>query len=108
MNSIGRILLKKTFLSLLKGNGHGLATILNFLGNLSSRSEIKLLANLLLTDKTHPFFKIIERFQAEINPVSREKIFRNLFLKSKNNGRNGTPPTIFISVTSRCNLQCIG
>jgi len=108
MNSIGRILLKKTFLSLLRGNGHRLATLMNFLGNLSNRSEIKLLANLLLTDKTHPFFRVIERFQTEINPVSREKIFGNLFLKSKNNGKKGTPPTIFISVTSRCNLLCKG
>lgn len=108
MNSIGRILLKKTCLSLLRGDGHRLATLLNFLGNLSTRSEIKLLANLLLTDKTHPFFRVLERFKNEINPVSREKIFRNLFLKPKNNGKNGTPPTIFISVTSRCNLRCIG
>jgi len=108
MNSIGRTLLKKTFLSVLRGDGHRLAALLNFLGNLSTRSEIKLLANLLLTDKTHPFFKVIERFQTEINSVSREKIFRNLFLKSENNGKNGTPPTIFISVTSRCNLLCRG
>ena len=47
-------------------------------------------------------------FKTEINPVSREKIFRNLFLKPKNSGGNGTPPTIFISVTSRCNLLCRG
>jgi MoaA/NifB/PqqE/SkfB family radical SAM enzyme len=108
MNSIGRILLKKTFLSLLRGDGHRLATLLNLFGNLSTRSGIKLLANLLLTERTHPFFKVIERFQTEINPVSREKIFKNLFWKSKNNGKNGTPPTIFISVTSKCNLLCKG
>jgi len=50
----------------------------------------------------------MERFQNEINPACREKIFENLFLKSNTKEKKGTPPTIFISVTNRCNLLCKG
>jgi MoaA/NifB/PqqE/SkfB family radical SAM enzyme len=85
-----------------------LLSLINNLVKLGSLRETKLLANVLLTDRSHPFFKVLERFQHEINPVCREKIFENLFLKSKSDVKTGTPPTVFISVTTRCNLLCKG
>jgi MoaA/NifB/PqqE/SkfB family radical SAM enzyme len=108
MNSVNRLFMHKALLRLIRSDNDMLLSLLNRLVKLGSLRETKLLANLLLTDRTHPFFKVIERFQNEINPVCRGKLFENLLLKSKSNGKEGTPPTIFISVTTRCNLLCKG
>jgi MoaA/NifB/PqqE/SkfB family radical SAM enzyme len=108
MNSVSRLFMHKALMRLIRSDNDMFLSLLNRLVKLGSLRETKLLANLLLTDRSHPFFKVIERFQNEINPVCRENIFKNLFLKSKDAGTNRTPPTIFISVTNRCNLLCKG
>ncbi len=108
MKSVSRLFMHKAFLRLIRSDNDMFLSLLNRLVTLGSLREMKLLANVLLTDRSHPFFKVIERFKNEINPNCRGKIFENLFLKTKNNGGKGTPPTIFISVTNRCNLLCKG
>jgi len=108
MNRVNRILMQKALLKLLRSDSGWLFSFLKRIEQALSSRETKLLAHILLTERSHPFFKVMERFQNEISPACRETIFRNLFLKSRNNGKKGTPPTIFISVTSRCNLLCKG
>ena len=108
MNRVSRLFMHKALLRLIRSDTDMLVSLLNSLVKLGSLRETKLLATVLSTDRSHPFFKVIERFQNEINPVCRGKLFENLFLKSKDNGKKGTPPTIFMSVTSRCNLLCKG
>lgn len=108
MNYIGKVLIQKALPRLLKTDKHKLLSLLKFLEKLASLSKFKLFGNVLLTDGSHPFLKVIERFLSEINPVCKEKIFKNLFLKLKSNSKNITPPTIFISLTSKCNLHCTG
>jgi MoaA/NifB/PqqE/SkfB family radical SAM enzyme len=108
MNRVNRILMQKALLKLLGSDSGWLFSLLKRIEQALSSREIKLLAHILFTDRSHPFFKVMERFQKKINPLCRGKIFENLFLKSRNNGNNGAPPTIFMSVTSRCNLLCKG
>lgn len=108
MKQIRKKLFQKALLRFIKTDNHRLLSLLKFLEKLSILSKMKLFNNVLLPDRYHPFFEVIERFLSEINPVCREKILINLFLKLKNNVKNTTPPTIFISLTSRCNLRCIG
>lgn len=108
MNGVGRLLIRKALLRLIRSDSDRLLSLLRRIARLISSSEMKLLANVFLTDTSHPFFKVVERFQKEINPVCRDKIFRNLFLKLKSNAGNVLPPAVFISLTSRCNLQCVG
>jgi MoaA/NifB/PqqE/SkfB family radical SAM enzyme len=108
MNRLGNIAIQKILLRLLKIGDKRLLSLLQYTKKLASLSSIQLLANIFLTDKSHPFFKVIEKFVTEVNPVCREKMLKNLFLKLKDDTKNITPPTIFISLTSRCNLRCIG
>jgi MoaA/NifB/PqqE/SkfB family radical SAM enzyme len=108
MNRVNRVLMQKALLKLLRSDSGWLFSFLKRIEQALSSRETKLLAHILLTDRSHPFFKVMERFQNEINPVCRGKLFENLFLKSNDNGKKRTPPTIFISVTSRCNLLCKG
>jgi len=100
--------MQKALLRLIRGDSDRLLRLLRGTVKLISLCKMKLLADIFPTDVSHPFFKVIERFQKEINPFCREQIFRNLFLKLKNNTVNVLPPTLFISLTSRCNLQCVG
>lgn len=108
MNRLGNIAIQKILLRLLRIGDKRLLSLLQYIKNLTSLSSIQLLANIFLSDKSHPFFKVIERFVTEVNPTCREGILKNLFLKLKGDTKNITPPTIFISLTSRCNLRCIG
>jgi MoaA/NifB/PqqE/SkfB family radical SAM enzyme len=108
MSHLGNIAIQKILLWLLKVGDRRLLSFLQYAENLTSLGSVQLLANIALTDKRHPFFKVIVRFITEVNPVCREKMLKNLFLKLKGNMKNITPPTIFISLTSRCNLRCIG
>jgi MoaA/NifB/PqqE/SkfB family radical SAM enzyme len=100
--------MQKALLRLLRSDSGWLFSFLKRIEQVLSSRETKLLAHILLTERSHPFFKVMERFQNEISPSCRETIFRNLFLKSRNNGEKGTPPTIFISLTNKCNLLCKG
>jgi MoaA/NifB/PqqE/SkfB family radical SAM enzyme len=100
--------MQKALLKILRSDSGLLFSLLKRIEQVLSSREIKLLGHILFTERSHPFFKVIERFQREISPGCRETIFRNLFLKSRNKRNNGAPPTIFMSVTSRCNLLCKG
>jgi len=108
MNRVNRILMQKALLKLLRSDSGWLFSLLKRIEQVLSSRETRLLAHILLTERSHPFFKVMERFQNEINRTCKETIFRNLFLKSRENVNNGAPPTIFMSVTSRCNLLCKG
>ncbi len=108
MNGLGDVTIRKILLRLIKIGDKRLLSLIQYVKNLTSLGSIQLLANIFLSDKSHPFFKVIERFVTEVNPTCREKILKNLFLKLKGGSKNITPPTIFISLTSRCNLRCIG
>jgi MoaA/NifB/PqqE/SkfB family radical SAM enzyme len=108
MNRLGNIVIQKILLKLLKIGDKRLLSLLQCAKNLTSHAGVQLLAKIFLTDKSHPFFRVMERFITETNPVCRGKILKNLFLKLGNNPKNISPPTIFISLTSRCNLRCTG
>lgn len=108
MNRLGNLAIQKILLRLLRRGDKRLLSLLQFTKNLTSLASTQLLANIFLTDKSHPFFRVIERFVTEISPICREKLLKNLFFKFSNKSKNVTPPTIFISLTSRCNLRCTG
>jgi len=108
MNRLGNAMIQKILFRLIRIGDKRLLSLIQYAKNLTSLRSIQLLANIFLSDKSHPFFKVIERFVTEVNPTCREKILKNLFLKLRGGSKNITPPTIFISLTSRCNLRCTG